>query len=262
MNKKIVFFDIDGTLLDESTGTIPESCKKALKLAQDNGHILIVNTGRPVSTIDTNITKIHFDGYICGCGTYIKYQKKTILHATLSEKIRKEVIKQVFKCNVQAVLEGVEGAFFSKNITDPYILKIKQTYNEQNSPTSEYGIHDVVEFDKMAVWYDETSDIKSFKSFLSQYFEIIQRDTNFIEIVPINYSKATGIQYLIDYLGMDITQTISIGDSTNDLSMLEYTQESVAMGNSNPILFDKVTYITTDVDKDGIYNALKHYQII
>ena len=76
MNKKIVFFDIDGTLLDESTGTIPESCKKALKLAQDNGHILIVNTGRPVSTIDTNITKIHFDGYICGCGTYIKYQKK------------------------------------------------------------------------------------------------------------------------------------------------------------------------------------------
>ena len=44
--------------------------------------------------------------------------------------------------------------------------------------------------------------------------------------------------------------------------MLEYTQESIAMGNSNPILFDKVTYITTDIDKDGIYNALKHFKMI
>ena len=262
MNKKIVFFDIDGTLLDEHTGTIPESCKKAIELAQNNGHILIINTGRPVSTIDTNITKINFDGYICGCGTYIKYKDKTIMHATLDENIRKEVIEQIFKCNVQAVLEGEKGAFFSTNITDPYILKFKATYNEQNLPTGEYDKNSIIEFDKMAVWYDDHSDIETFRKFLSQYFDIIQIDTNFIEVVPLHYSKATGIQYLIDYLGMDISQTISIGDSTNDLSMLEYTQESVAMGNSNPILFDKVTYITTDIDKDGIYNALKHFKMI
>ena len=40
------------------------------------------------------------------------------------------------------------------------------------------------------------------------------------------------------------------------------TKEAVAMGNSNPILFDKVTYITTDVDKDGVANALKHFGLI
>ena len=56
--------------------------------------------------------------------------------------------------------------------------------------------------------------------------------------------------------------TISFGDSTNDLSMLIHTKESVAMGNSNPILFDKVTHITTDIDENGIENALKHFHII
>ena len=48
----------------------------------------------------------------------------------------------------------------------------------------------------------------------------------------------------------------------NDVSMLAYTKESVAMGNSNPQLFDIVTYKTTDIKNDGIYNALKHFHII
>lgn len=44
--------------------------------------------------------------------------------------------------------------------------------------------------------------------------------------------------------------------------MLKYTHDSVAMGNSNPLLFHEVSYITTDVDNHGIFNALKHFQII
>ncbi len=262
MNKKIVFFDIDGTLLDEETHTVPESCLEAIHQAQQNGHILIVNTGRPISTIENIITDIGFDGYVCGCGTYIKYKEKTILHATLDQIIRQEIIHKVYQCNVQAVLEGEKGAFFSKNITNPLVKEFKQRYKNAGLLVGEYDSSDIVDFDKMAVWYDEKSDIESFRNYLKQYFEIIQREDDFIEVVPLGYSKATGIQFICDYLDMDISQCISIGDSTNDLAMLKYTEESVAMGNSNPILFDKVTYITTDVDKNGIYNALKHFQLI
>ena len=75
-------------------------------------------------------------------------------------------------------------------------------------------------------------------------------------------AKATGIQTFIDLIGASIDDCISIGDSTNDLPMLTYTKESVAMGNSNPVLFDYVTYITTDIEDDGIYNALKHFNVI
>ena len=42
----------------------------------------------------------------------------------------------------------------------------------------------------------------------------------------------------------------------------KYVKHSIAMGNSTPALFDLVEYITTDIDKDGIFNALKHYKLI
>ena len=262
MNKKIVFFDIDGTLNDEKNNIVPQSCIDALHKAHKNGHLLIVNTGRPISTIENMITSIGFDGYICGCGTYVQYQNEVIMHATLDEIIRKEVIRQIYKCHMQAVLEGEKGAFFSKGIINPFVLMFKKRYEEQGFVAQEFDEHDIIDFDKMAIWYDENSDIDTFKKYLKQYFEIIQRDSDFIEVVPLGYSKATGIQCLIDYLGMNIDDCICIGDSTNDLPMLTYTKESVAMGNANPILFDKVTYITTSAENDGIQNALKHFKLI
>lgn len=262
MNNKIIFFDIDGTLLDEKTGLISQSTKEALQQAKQNNHILIINTGRPIASIDSKIKELNFDGYICGCGTYIEYHNEPILHVTLDETIRLELIRQAYLCRVQAVLEGKNGIYFPKNITHPFILNTKDNYIKEGFQVFEYDIDDFVDFDKLAVWYDDNSDIETFRCFLKKYFEIIQRDDDFIEVVPLGYSKATGIRYLIDYLNIDYNHTISIGDSTNDLSMLEYTKESIAMGNSHPLVFDKVTYITDHIEENGIYNALKHFQII
>jgi hypothetical protein len=61
---------------------------------------------------------------------------------------------------------------------------------------------------------------------------------------------------------MDIQDSIAFGDSMNDVSMLQCTGYSVAMGDGNPMLFDKVDYVTTAVLDDGIANALKYLKII
>lgn len=261
MDKKIIFFDIDGTILDEKTHTIPQSTIKAISQAQKNGHICIVNTGRPSCTIDQCIKDVGFDGYICGCGTNIIYQNQDIFYTQLSENIRRSIISLGFDCQVDCVLEGKNGTFFPTYIRHPFVKEIKENYKNEGFHIGEFNQNDIVLFDKLTVWYDNDSDIERFKNELQDNFEIIQRDVDFVEIVPLGYSKATGIQMLIDYLHMSIDQTISIGDSTNDLSMLTYTKESVAMGNGNPVLFDKVTYRTSNVDEDGIYHALKHYHL-
>ena len=70
-NRKILFFDIDETLLSHKTFTIPESTKIALKKAKEKGHLIFINTGRTKSLIGDDIKEIGFDGYVCGCGTYI-----------------------------------------------------------------------------------------------------------------------------------------------------------------------------------------------
>ena len=81
-------------------------------------------------------------------------------------------------------------------------------------------------------------------------------------LVQKGYSKATGIDDLLDYLGMDLADTISIGDSANDIAMLEHTGQSVLMGNGTPELKQMVTYVTADIEEDGVYQALKHFQLI
>ena len=81
-------------------------------------------------------------------------------------------------------------------------------------------------------------------------------------MVPKGYSKATGIEFLCEYLNIDRKHTVGVGDSTNDLPMLSYTGISVAMGSGNPDIFSSVDYVTAPVMEDGIEKALRHYQLI
>lgn len=262
MGKKLIFFDIDGTLLDETTFTVPASAIEAIHQAQKNGHLCFINTGRPVSTIDQVILDIGMDGYICGCGTYAEYHGKEIFHVEIEESKRQGIIQKAYEFHIDAVLEGKQGAFFRDDGFHYLMTDCRKRYIQEGLPAHQYSVNDVVMFDKFAAGYDETGDIEAFREYLEPEFEVIQRAHDFIEVIPSSCSKATGIQLLVDYLNMHIDNTIGIGDSTNDLSMLKFTKESVAMGNSNPLLFDEVTYITTDINEDGIANALKHFQLI
>jgi Cof subfamily protein (haloacid dehalogenase superfamily) len=92
---------------------------------------------------------------------------------------------------------------------------------------------------------------------LSEILDFIDREQGFYEIVPKGYSKATAIRYITEYLNIPMEDTVAIGDSNNDLPMLQYAHTSIAMGNSSKQVLEVADYITTDVDKDGIWNALK-----
>lgn len=108
----------------------------------------------------------------------------------------------------------------------------------------------------------EASDFEAFHNVFKNTLEFILRGEGFYELVPLEFSKATGIKHLIEHLDIPHQNTYAIGDSTNDLSMLEYVKNSIAMGNSNPLLFDLVSFVTKDIEEDGIEYALNYYNII
>ena len=83
MKQNIIFFDIDGTIINETTGLIPQSTAKAIKKAKANGHLTFINTGRPISEISNSLRNLNFDGYVCGCGTYIEYRDKELFYTSL-----------------------------------------------------------------------------------------------------------------------------------------------------------------------------------
>ena len=117
--------------------------------------------------------------------------------------------------------------------------------------------------DKFVVWFQNLEDIPAFRRVRDKYFECIDRGGDFREFVPLGFSKATGIQTVLDYYGLTLDDAYAMGDSNNDLSMLSYVKNSIAMGNSSPeSLFTKVSYVTSRSSEGGIRQALEHFHFI
>ena len=264
MDKKIVFFDIDGTLVDEKSHDIPESTRKAIRELRANGHLAFINTGRPLSEISELHKSIEFDGFILGCGTNIDYNGEALLYKSLGKKLTKQITDDIILHKIDGVLEGRYGVYFDnlENIKSKEVHYAIKVHKHEGIYKGLTWYEDNIDADKLVIFINEESDFEGFHNKYKDTFEFIHRNDNFYELVPLGYSKASGIEFIINYLGIPFENTYAIGDSTNDLSMLKYVKHSIAMGNSTPALFDLVEYITTDIDKDGIFNALKHYKLI
>lgn len=264
ITKNIVFFDIDGTLVDEETFQIPESTKKAIHDMRKNGHLAFINTGRTICQIPNIKNSIEFDGVICGCGTYIEYNNNVLLHKSLGIDLTAKIVQAIKKYNLDAALEGIDGVYYDsiEYIRHPEILKVKKVHEQEGVSTEETWYKKGLNVDKLVIFLNEDSNFQGFFNEFKDTLDFIKRAEDFYELVPLNYCKATGIQFIIDHLNIPFENTFAIGDSTNDLTMLQFVKNSIAMGNSNPLLFDLVTFITKDVKNDGIQHALRHYEMI
>ena len=76
------------------------------------------------------------------------------------------------------------------------------------------------------------------------------------------YVLSTIFEWLCKHLGVSREDTYGIGDSINDLEMLQCVGHGIAMGNATQVAKDAAEYVTTDIHEDGIMNALKHYGLI
>ncbi len=106
MKKAALFFDVDGTLIDEQTKIVPESTLRALKQARENGHLVFINTGRTSCNTLDSMKHIPVDGYVCGCGTEIIYQGNVLMHSTLTKEQCRRYIQVIQECHMEGVLEA------------------------------------------------------------------------------------------------------------------------------------------------------------
>ncbi|MBE5882929.1 MAG: HAD family hydrolase [Lachnospiraceae bacterium] len=255
--QKLIFFDIDGTLLDDATKSMPESAAEAIRVARENGHICLVNTGRTKRMVGSGLLEqAEFDGYLMGCGTMIVYRGELLLHKTLTLELSERIMEALKRYHIDAILEGREENFIDKqeNMYTTTFKRFAKGYNALNyAPYEEAG----GQYDKLFVYADEQESIDAFRREFYEELDFIDRERGFYEVVPKGYSKATAMEYIADKLQIPMEHTVAIGDSNNDLPMLQCAHIGIAMGNSSKEVLEIADYITTDVDKDGIRNALK-----
>ncbi|MBQ1303281.1 MAG: HAD hydrolase family protein, partial [Erysipelotrichaceae bacterium] len=83
-----------------------------------------------------------------------------------------------------------------------------------------------------------------------------------IDIIAKTGGKAAGIMKFLEKEGLKRSQVMAFGDGENDIAMIKFAGVGVSMGNGKDALKAAAEYVTTSVDDDGIYNALKHFELI
>ncbi|MBP5433353.1 HAD hydrolase family protein [Ruminococcus sp.] len=261
--RSIIFFDIDGTIVTEDErAIIPQSTMEAIALTREKGNLTFINSGRTAFNISPKVKKLGFDGYICGCGTYIEYGGKVLLSQTVEKDKCKRIAELMRKCWVTPVYEHRDGYFFDDKTPVTEGLKyFMEVFVDSGIDVSGRVEDNNFGFDKFVIWTNPDSDMELFRQEISKDFSIIDRGGGFYENVPLGFSKATGIAAILDKLGISIENAYAIGDSTNDLPMLQAVPNSIAMGGAEHI-YPYVSYVTNPIEENGIYNALKHFELI
>ncbi len=268
MERKLLFFDIDGTLLAGGfPGYIPAGSLEALERARENGHSLFINTGRTYGLMPESVRRFPFDGYICGCGSHILYRGREIYHHRIPESIRRDMVHIMRRTGIQGVYEGADCYYFEDRPDPLPLISLLRAVCRQNSSsikTRTFQDPDL-DYDKFIITCDENSDLPSFLDQIRDDFDFIDQNIlsgGFGELIPKGCSKAAGIDMVVDHLGASLDDCYVFGDSSNDLAMLKHVKHSIAMGNSSQDVLDVSSYVTTPVYRDGIKNALAHLRLI
>ncbi|WP_125712912.1 Cof-type HAD-IIB family hydrolase [Companilactobacillus kedongensis] len=258
MNKNYqgtVFFDLDGTLLNEHSQVDPDVAD-AIHQLRENNYLPVICTGRApdeivditdATGIDTNIT---LNGALVQSEQEIIYEN--ILEPELIEQVidtatdfgdvvgmhsytttkinRRTDVVEDFYDMVHIDLPKVDADFYKK-VKVPMIVVV--------SPEKE---------DRYQVQYPS---LKFYKT-----------GTYSIDVVKKGITKMSGIQNLIKNMELTDKPVYAFGDGPNDLEMIQSADYSIAMANGTDEIKNSASYVTSANVDNGIRNGLKHYNLI
>ncbi|QBR13047.1 Cof-type HAD-IIB family hydrolase [Sphingobacterium sp. CZ-2] len=256
---KAVFFDIDGTLISFKTHEVPKSTIEAIKELQDKGIKAILATGRSINSIE-HVKHLDFDGYITFNGGYCLTKDLEVLYrepidardiesvlAYAKEKALSFSFMSEREITIHDVTPEIAGMYAHLNLPVPKLVDMETVDNGSILQTNIFlGPEEEQEFME-----------KVMPNSLSSRWTPLFADVN-----PKGLSKKVGIDIFCKHFGVELEETMAFGDGGNDISMLKHVKVGVAMGNANPEVKEISDYVTDDVDDDGIWNALKKFEVI
>ncbi len=277
---KIVFLDVDGTLIDYQTKT-PPSAKKAIDLARKNGHKVYICTGcSKAEILQRDLPEL--DGMIGANGGYVEDQGEVILHQSLTKEQVKHVVDWCGERHIGYVLEANSGRYyddwFLEQGPEAYVKYVRgknggdTDYDRQRKRIQEqfFYVHGETAYRTdvnkisfvLRTYQDHLDSIEEFPDMIAHTWGGVGETALFGDLAPAGITKKFAIEKLLEHLHADQKDTISFGDAKIDLSMFELCAFNVAMGNGGPEIKEAADYITTDVNDDGLYNAFKYLKLI
>lgn len=255
---KIVFVDLDGNLKNNNQ-KISIRNKEIIEKLFDIGILVVFTTGRPLNYTISLSKQFSASNYVIssnGAEIYNYFNKKIIYNSIISNEVLIKLNELIKKYNLFFIANCLLKSYTNKDFGDPG----KKIIN---------SLEDIFD-EKISQLIVESYDIESMKKFKKELINIPDikisnksrnpKDSNkilFYDITNKDVSKGNAIKILCDYLKIDINKTMAIGDSDNDIEMLQVSNVKIAMSNATDNLKKVANFVTLSNDQEGVAVVLE-----
>ena len=260
--KKIIFSDIDRTLAIQ--GVISEENKESIKEYISNGNQFVLVSGRVIDYTSNISKKISASNYvICTNGgiVYDYLDNKVIYKETIPFGIVEILYNISTKYDARMIFGGIKTTYTNKikyPNKETLISKITTDIYDNNPVTQITISHKSIDIIRKIIdEVEKISEIKILNRHRSLYDKTFNDNGNFwIDIASVNVSKGKAIIKLLEYLNLELKDSVRIGDDLNDLPMFLDEGVNVAVENAIPDLKDKADFVTKSCIDNGVAYAI------
>ena len=279
MEVKAVFFDIDGTLVNDSKSVL-KSTKEAIKIVKDQGVLVGVATGRGPFFVKELMEDLDLDFAVTYNGQYI-FNKDRVLFASPIDKGSLRQIISYAKENQKEIAMGTRQDVVGSRIMSfglsplsqlvsrfvPKFLTrtISNSFNRMVSkavPQKEEDLLNLINQPIYQVLMLMTPEESEQAATTLNHLKFTRSNPFAADIINQGNSKLEGIRRVGKEYGFDLNQVMAFGDSDNDLEMLAGVGMSVAMGNGSSSVKEVAKHITTSNQEGGIHKALEYFGVL
>lgn len=243
-NYKLIVSDLDGTLLNEEMET-GERNDAAIRAFFERGILFVPSSGRTYYEIPESVRENPYVRYVIysnGTVVYDKKEKKAVISNEISESVSKMIvnISKKYDIYVSAHLNGRANVPHILEKDDAEHYQINEYYRSLLNLGACYGDLDALEarcgtVEAFVLFFHDDGELALCEEELSRIPEILVTSSisHNLEIVSASAGKGRALTALADMLGIKKEEIISIGDSTNDVSMFEASGLSLCAAGGN-----------------------------
>ncbi len=262
MKPHLIVLDLDGTLLTDQQ-QISAKTKKTLLQAKEQGHQVMIATGRPYRASDLYYHELGLTTPIVNFnGAYVHHPKNTAwqtMHTPIDLSVVHDVVNSINSYEYENIIAEVKDDIYV-HTENSRILNIFNMGNPKITHGNLYT-HLLDNPTSLLIQANEVNTMIIRDHLQAVHAEVIEHrrwgaPLHIIEIVRRGLNKAVGIAHVAQDLGIPRERIIAFGDEDNDLEMIEYAGIGVAMGNGIPALKNIANEITTTNNDDGIAKML------
>ncbi|HFE9255064.1 TPA: HAD-IIB family hydrolase [Streptococcus agalactiae] len=276
---KAVFFDIDGTLLNDRKN-VQKSTIKAIRNLKDQGILVGLATGRGPSFVQPFLENLGLDFAVTYNGQYI-YSRSEIIYTNQLSKTtvyrliryagarRREISLGTASGLLGSGIIGLGtsrlGQIVSSLVPRKWAKAIERSFKHFIRRIKPQNIDSLMVILREPIYQVVLVATEGESERIQKQFprvKLTRSSPYSMDVISEGQSKVKGIERVGQCYGFDLSEVIAFGDSDNDIEMLSQVGIGVAMGSASQQVKENARYTTADNNDDGISKALAHYGLI